>query len=194
MMMRSLCAGAREPTTLRPQRQSPVRGQNCEDRARATSATHPLTTDVDDMNAVVRCLHALQHWSGDDVHEVVVTLGVLDRLAERHGRRTDDFYELQRRPTPLPEGVRTRGLDGDVIWFGDRSGNTLIIDRRGRLVEGPTVAERLGPQIPSELAAIYRAREIERDRIETAVMERLWGTEEEAREAEEEMAGGALPF
>src|SRR5260221_8990441 len=45
MTMRPLCAGARERATLRPQRQSRVRGQNCEDRARVTSATHPLTTD-----------------------------------------------------------------------------------------------------------------------------------------------------
>src|SRR5260221_10574368 len=45
MTMQPLCAGARERATLRPQRQGPVRGQNCEDRARATSAAYPLTAD-----------------------------------------------------------------------------------------------------------------------------------------------------
>jgi hypothetical protein len=149
---------------------------------------------VDEMNAVARCLHMLRHWNGDDVHEIVVTLGVLGWLAERHGRRIDDFYELERRPMPLDEDIRTGGLDGDEIWFCDRSGHTLIIDRRGRLVEGPTVAERLGRRIPSEPAAISRAREIERGRIETALLERLWGAEEEAREAEDERAAGELPF
>jgi hypothetical protein len=149
---------------------------------------------VDEMNAIARCLHMLRNWSGDDVHEIVVALAVLDHLAERHGRRVDDFYELQRRPASLTEGIRTGGLDGSDIWFRDRSGVTLIIDQRGRLVEGPTVAQRLGRRSPSGPAAVSRAREIERERVETAVVEWIWAAEE-PREAEEETAGGELlPF
>lgn len=156
--------------------------------------TESVARFVYNVNCLGRALHLLTHWDGEDVHEISVALEFVEWLARNSGWRTEDLCDLRRRMTPLPGDVWPDGLDARGVWFWDRAGRTLVIDARGRLVEGLTVPERTGVAATGNPEACTRARREEMNQVFEAVIERLQGRLEASQEVERSAVDGHRPF
>jgi hypothetical protein len=98
---------------------------------------------LDDVAAFARCLHVLGHWDGGSILEILKALQHLEVFAVRHRYEVDDLWCLTRGWTPLPENVWPADLPKSGVLLWDRAGRTLVVDHRGRLAVGPTVAKRV---------------------------------------------------